>query len=73
MFEGNVVLLGIVVSAIKSAPVVAVARTFYRSPLAFVFRGDLIPILREIRSYVAVSRDITHEEGRKAGVARGAA
>src|SRR5690554_3405644 len=61
-FYWNTICPRVVVDAIERRPVVNIARAFYRTPFAFVFGRDLIPILGEIRSHSARSSDIADKE-----------
>src|SRR5688572_2527514 len=61
-FYRNTICPRVVVDAIERRPVIHIARTFDRTPLAFVFRSDLIPVLSEVGSHVARGSDITDKE-----------
>src|SRR5690554_188863 len=61
-FYRNTIRPRIVINAIKRRPIVYIARTFYRTPFAFVFRRNLIPVLGEVGSHIARGSDVTDKE-----------
>src|SRR6185503_5310588 len=69
LLERDVVLDGVVVSRVQPAPVVHVTRRLDRTPLAFVLRRELVPVLREVRAHAAIGGDVAHKERGKTGAA----
>src|SRR5690606_10127827 len=63
----------VVAHAIHPRPVHLVALRLDRSPLAFVLRGDLIPVLDEVGAHLAIGGDVADELSRDAGRAARAA
>src|SRR5690606_4002978 len=61
-FDRNIICARIVIDAIKWCPVIHIAGAFNRTPFAFVFRRDLIPVASEVRAHVAGGGDVTHKE-----------
>ena len=59
----------VVVRAVQPAPVVHVPGRFDLAPLALVLGRDLIPVLDEIRTHLAIGRDVADEKcGERPGV-----
>src|SRR5690554_6839398 len=69
-FDRNTVRTSIVIDGIQRTSVVLVARAFYRAPLTFVFRRNLIPVLAKIRTNRTAGSDVTYEELGEIRIAR---
>src|SRR6185503_8449221 len=65
LLERDVVLHREVVRAVETAPVVNIPGRLDLAPLALVLGRDLIPVLGEIRTDIAVGGDVADEKSRQ--------